>query len=35
MWTGDEGGIVDVQVSDPGGIDYVNPADDPRHKHSN
>jgi quercetin dioxygenase-like cupin family protein len=35
LWTGDEGAILDVQVSDPGGIDYVNPADDPKHKHSN
>jgi quercetin dioxygenase-like cupin family protein len=32
VWTGDEGGIIDVQVSDPGGITYVNPADDPQNK---
>jgi quercetin dioxygenase-like cupin family protein len=32
VWTGDEGGIIDVQVSDPGGISYVNPADDPKNK---
>ncbi len=32
VWTGDEGGIIDVQVSDPGGIAYVNPADDPSKK---
>jgi quercetin dioxygenase-like cupin family protein len=29
VWTGDEGGIIDVQVSDPGGMTYVNPADAP------
>jgi quercetin dioxygenase-like cupin family protein len=29
VWTGDEGGIIDVQVSDPFGMTYVNPADAP------
>lgn len=29
-WTGDEEAIVQVQFTGPGGIDYVNPADDPR-----
>ena len=31
-WTGDEEGILQVQFVGPGGIDYVNPADDPRKK---
>jgi quercetin dioxygenase-like cupin family protein len=31
VWTGDEGGIIDVQVSDPGGITYVHPSDAPTH----
>ncbi len=31
-WTGSEGGILQVQFIGPGGIDYVNPADDPRKK---
>jgi quercetin dioxygenase-like cupin family protein len=31
-WTGNEGAIVQVQFVGPGGIDYVNPADDPRKK---
>ena len=30
VWTGDEGGIIDVQVSDPGGITFANPADAPK-----
>ena len=29
-WTGSEEGILQVQFTGPGGIDYVNPADDPR-----
>src|SRR5262249_3468968 len=29
-WTGNEEGILQVQFVGPGGIDYVNPADDPR-----
>ena len=32
VWTGDEGAIVQVQFTGPGGIDYINPADDPRKK---
>ena len=31
-WTGNEEGIVQVQFVGPGGIDYINPADDPRKK---
>ncbi len=31
-WTGNEGAIVQVQFTGPGGIDYINPADDPRKK---
>jgi quercetin dioxygenase-like cupin family protein len=33
-WTGNEEGILQVQFVGPGGIDYVNPADDPRKKRS-
>jgi hypothetical protein len=29
-WTGNEEAIVQVQFAGPGGIDYVNPADDSR-----
>jgi len=29
-WTGDGEAIVQVQYTGPGGIEYVNPADDPR-----
>jgi quercetin dioxygenase-like cupin family protein len=29
VWTGDEEGIIDVQVSDPGGMTYANPSDAP------
>jgi quercetin dioxygenase-like cupin family protein len=29
-WTGNEEAILQVQYIGPGGIDYVNPADDPR-----
>ena len=32
VWTGDEPAIVQVQFIGPGGIDYINPADDPRKK---
>ena len=31
-WTGDGEAILQVQYTGPGGIDYVNPADDPRKK---
>ena len=31
-WSGNEGAIVQVQFTGPGGIDYINPADDPRKK---
>jgi quercetin dioxygenase-like cupin family protein len=31
-WTGDGEAILQVQYIGPGGIDYVNPADDPRKK---
>jgi quercetin dioxygenase-like cupin family protein len=31
-WTGDEEGILQVQFVGPGGIDYINPEDDPRKK---
>jgi quercetin dioxygenase-like cupin family protein len=29
-WTANEGAILQVQFTSPGGIDYINPADDPR-----
>jgi quercetin dioxygenase-like cupin family protein len=32
IWTGNEPAIVQVQFTGPGGIDYINPADDPRRK---
>jgi quercetin dioxygenase-like cupin family protein len=32
VWTGDEPAIIQVQYIGPGGIDFVNPADDPRKK---
>src|SRR5438128_6234015 len=32
VWTGKEGAIVQVQFVGPGGIDYINAADDPRKK---
>jgi quercetin dioxygenase-like cupin family protein len=32
VWTGSEGAILQVQFTGPGGIDYINPADDPRKK---
>ena len=31
-WTGNEEAVLQVQFIGPGGIDYVNPADDPRKK---
>ena len=30
LWTGDEGAIFEVDTFGPGGIEYVNPVDDPR-----
>jgi quercetin dioxygenase-like cupin family protein len=32
VWTGNEQAIIQVQFIGPGGIDYINPADDPRKK---
>ena len=32
VWTGNEEAIIQVQFVGPGGIDYINPADDPRKK---
>lgn len=32
VWTGNEEAIIQVQFTGPGGIDYLNPADDPRKK---
>ncbi len=32
VWTGNEEAIVQVQYIGPGGIDYINPTDDPRKK---
>ena len=32
VWTGNEPAIVQVQFIGPGGIDYINPSDDPRKK---
>jgi quercetin dioxygenase-like cupin family protein len=32
VWTGNEEAIIEVHYIGPGGIDYVNPADDPRKK---
>jgi quercetin dioxygenase-like cupin family protein len=34
-WTGDEGAILQIHFIGPGGIQYVNPADDPRKKAPN
>ena len=31
-WSGNDGAIIQVQFTSPGGIDYVNSADDPRKK---
>jgi quercetin dioxygenase-like cupin family protein len=33
-WTGNEEAILQVQFTGPGGIDYINPADDPRKKNA-
>jgi hypothetical protein len=30
VWTGNEQAVVQIQFVGPGGIDYINPADDPR-----
>jgi quercetin dioxygenase-like cupin family protein len=30
VWTGGQPAIIQVQYTGPGGIDYINPADDPR-----
>lgn len=32
VWTGNEPAIIQVQFVGPGGINYINPADDPRKK---
>jgi hypothetical protein len=32
-WTGNEEAILQVQFIGPGGIDHINPADDPRKNH--
>lgn len=32
VWTGDEGAIVQIQYIGPGGVTYIDPADDPRKK---
>jgi hypothetical protein len=32
VWTTTEEAIVQVQFTGPGGIDFINPADDPRKK---
>jgi quercetin dioxygenase-like cupin family protein len=32
VWTGTEEAVVQIQFTGPGGIDFVNPADDPRKK---
>ena len=32
IWTGDEGAMIQVQFIGPGGITYINQADDPRKK---
>lgn len=32
LWTGDEGAVIDVQVTEPQEITFSNPADDPRKK---
>jgi hypothetical protein len=31
-WTGTDGGVLQVQYIGPGGIDYINPEDDPQKK---
>jgi hypothetical protein len=30
VWTGGQPAIIQIQFTGPGGIDYINPADDPR-----
>jgi quercetin dioxygenase-like cupin family protein len=32
VWTGSEEAIIQIQFTGPSGIDYINPADDPRQK---
>ena len=32
VWTGNEEAILQIQFIGPGGIDYIDPADDPRKK---
>jgi hypothetical protein len=32
VWAGDEGAIVHIQFTGPGGITFIDPADDPRKK---
>ena len=32
VWTGGQPAIIQTQFTGPGGIDYVDPADDPRKK---
>jgi quercetin dioxygenase-like cupin family protein len=32
VWTGSEPAVIQIQFTGPGGIDYTNPADDPRRK---
>jgi quercetin dioxygenase-like cupin family protein len=32
VWTGNEAAILQIQFTAPGGINYINPADDPRKK---
>ena len=32
VWTGNEGGVVQIQFTGPGGINFINLADDPRKK---
>ena len=32
VWTGNEEAVVQIQFTGPGGIDFLNPADDPRKK---
>ena len=32
VWTGSEEALVQIQFTGPGGIDFINPADDPRKK---
>jgi len=32
VWTGNEGATLQIQFTGPGGINFINPADDPRKK---